>query len=338
MLSTTLVRTENVDQEEVIFNVLLDGGSDITLIREGLARNLGLKGVSEKTSINTEGGGRMVASKRIRVVVTTQEGEMIIIQAWTVPKVCDPLSWVDWSREKSKWTHLADLPLKATGGKIDLLLGSDHVDAIIAQELRIGKEFEPVAAKTRFGWLVVGRSGETTPKRCLVTTREELDLQIDRALKEFFATENFGAEKVGEFLTKEEEEAQKIVRRDTRKLEVGYEVGLPWKTGEPRLENNKAMAENGLKSLLRRFEKDPDFEKDYDKAIKKYETEGYASRVQEDNGPAFYLPHHGVYKNTLGPKKLRVVFNAAAPFRGKCLNDALYKGPAWLNQLPQVLI
>ena len=60
--------------------------------------------------------------------------------------------------------------------------------------------------------------------------------------------------------------------------------------------------------------------------------------MQEDNGPAFYLPHHGVYKNTLGPKKLRVVFNAAAPFRGKCLNDALYKGPAWLNQLPQVLI
>ena len=280
----------------------------------------------------------MVASKRIRVVVTTQEGEMIIIQAWTVHKVCDPLPRVDWSREKSKWTHLADLPLKATGGKIDLLLGSDHVDAIIAQELRIGKEFEPVAAKTRFGWLVVGRSGETTPKRCLVTTREELDLQIDRALKEFFATENFGAEKVGEFLTKEEEEAQKIVRRDTRKLEVGYEVGLPWKTGEPRLENNKAMAENRLKSLLRRFEKDPDFEKDYDKAIKKYETEGYASRVQEDNGPAFYLPHHGVYKNTLGPNKLRVVFNAAAPFRGKCLNDALYKGPAWLNQLPQMLI
>ena len=28
----------------------------------------------------------------------------------------------------------------------------------------------------------------------------------------------------------------------------------------------------------------------------------------------------------------------AAPFSGKCLNAALYKGPAWLNQLLQVLI
>ena len=63
------------------------------------------------------------------------------------------------------------------------------------------------------------------------------------------------------------------------------------------------MAESRLKSLIRRFEKDPDFEKDYEKAMKKYETEGYASRVQEDEGPGFYLPHDGVYKNTLGPKK-----------------------------------
>jgi len=44
------------------------------------------------------------------------------------------------------------------------------------------------------------------------------------------------------------------------------------------------------------------------------------------------------YIRTLGPKKLRVVFNAAAPFRGKCFNDALYKATAWLNLLPQVLM
>ena len=125
---------------------------------------------------------------------------------------------------------------------------------------------------------------------------------------------NAGAKKVGEFLT-EEEEALKIVRRETKKVEVGYEVGHPRKTGGPRLVNDKAMAESRLMSLLRKFEKDPDFEKDYDKAIKKYETEGYASRVQEDDEPAFYLPHHDVYKNTLGPKKLRVVLNAAALFR-----------------------
>ena len=98
-----------------MLNALLDGGSDITLIREGLARNLGLKGVSEKVAVTTAGGGRMIASKRVKVVVTTPGGERITLQVWTVPKVCDPLPRIDWSREKAKWKHLADLPLKATG-------------------------------------------------------------------------------------------------------------------------------------------------------------------------------------------------------------------------------
>ena len=41
LLGTALVRTENAEREEVTLNELLDGGSDITLIREGLARKLG---------------------------------------------------------------------------------------------------------------------------------------------------------------------------------------------------------------------------------------------------------------------------------------------------------
>ena len=164
LLATTLVRTENAESEEVILNVLLNGVSDIT--------HLGLKGVSEKVAVTTAGGGRMIVSKRVRVVVTSPEGERIALQSWTVPKVCDPQPRMDWNREKFKWKHLADLPLKATGGRINLLLESDYVDAIKAREVRIGKEFEPVAAKTRFGCLVVGRSGETTPKWCLVTTEE----------------------------------------------------------------------------------------------------------------------------------------------------------------------
>ena len=197
-----------------MLNVLLDGGSDITLIREEPTRKLGLLGVSQKVVITTGGGGRMKASKRVKMVVTNPERETINLQAWTVPKVCEPLSKIDWSQEK---THLADLPLKATRGRIDLLLGSYHVDAIVARKVRSGKELEPVAAKTRFGWLVVSQSGETNTNRCFSMTRELKDLEIDRVLKEFFATENYGAEKVEEFLTKEEEEALKIVSRETRK-------------------------------------------------------------------------------------------------------------------------
>lgn len=90
-----------------MLNVLLDGGSDITLIREEPTRKLGLLGVSEKVVITTEGGERMKASKRVKMVVTNPERETLNLQAWTVPKVCEPLSKIDWSQEKNPFSRLA---------------------------------------------------------------------------------------------------------------------------------------------------------------------------------------------------------------------------------------
>jgi hypothetical protein len=95
------------------------------------------------------------------------------------------------------------------------------------------------------------------------------------------------------------------------------------------------MADDRFKSLLRRFERDPEFEADYRKAIKKNFEKGYTSILSGTaaEGAKYFLAHHEVYK---GPK-LRVVFDAAAPFKGKCLNDAILSGPALQPVLPAVL-
>jgi hypothetical protein len=53
--------------------------------------------------------------------------------------------------------------------------------------------------------------------------------------------------------------------------------------------------------------------------------EGYAVIVDEEDGrPEYYLSHHFVRK---GEKK-RVVFDAAANFKGKCLNGSILSGTA----------
>ena len=80
-LDTTLVRTMNLAREEVSLNVLLDGGSNLTLMRERLIQMLGLRGVSEKVSIATTGEGKMSASKEVKLTVTSNDGEEIQIRA-----------------------------------------------------------------------------------------------------------------------------------------------------------------------------------------------------------------------------------------------------------------
>ena len=116
-------------------------------------------------------------------------------------------------------------------------------------------------------------------------------------------------------------------------MEVGYEVPIIWREGEPNLDSNRQMAENRFRSLLNRFQRQPEFEVDYRAAVQKYLDQGYASRVPDPASARYFLAHHGVYKG----KKLRVVYDAAAAFKGKCLNDAIISGPALQPSLAAVI-
>ena len=93
------------------------------------------------------------------------------------------------------------------------------------------------------------------------------------------------------------------------------------------------MAANRYQSLLRRFQHQPELERDYEAAMQKTLDQGYASRVEDPADAKYFLAHHGVYKGT----KLRVVFDAAAQFRGKALNDAIIGGPALQPALAAVI-
>ena len=68
---------------------------------------------------------------------------------------------------------------------------------------------------------------------------------------------------------------------------------------------------------------------------------GYAQRVptkdlHQDDGRVWYLPHHGVFHPK--KKKLRVVFDCAARFKGTSLNEQLLQGPNLTNTLVGTLL
>ncbi len=141
-----------------------------------------------------------------------------------------------------------------------------------------------------------------------------------------------------------------LLEQETVNFETGYQVPLLWKEGEARLQNNRQVALKRLEGLEKRFARDPPYELDYRKAIDKYVNNGYAVKVNEDDdvwsdqwflphhgSDQWFLPHHGVYKKSATEKKLRVVFDAAAKYNGKSLNDALLPGPTRQNELPHVL-
>ena len=125
--------------------------------------------------------------------------------------------------------------------------------------------------------------------------------------------------------------ASEIVRKGTRPLYPGYEVALSWKKNPPQFENNMQVAMQRLSGLLKKLEKEPEYETAYRIPVQKYIDDGYAQPIidqQElDYSRQWFLPHHWMYKESADKKKLRIVWDAAAEYKGKSLNNSLMTGP-----------
>ncbi|GFS99703.1 integrase catalytic domain-containing protein [Trichonephila clavipes] len=108
-----------------------------------------------------------------------------------------------------------------------------------------------------------------------------------------------------------------------------YEVGFPWKGHTQELNDNFSVAEKRVKSLTRRFIRDPTLYIQYSEILKEYESQGIIERVLETEKPTdravFYLPHQAVFRQESLTTKMRIVFDASSHEDGQpSLNDCIW--------------
>ena len=65
-----------------------------------------------------------------------------------------------------------------------------------------------------------------------------------------------------------------------------YELDVPFKQSPPTLPANRKMAERRLGYLQRKIENNPEFGERYKAGIQDYINEGYAEKVDDEQGPA----------------------------------------------------
>ena len=121
-----------------------------------------------------------------------------------------------------------------------------------------------------------------------------------------------------------------------------YQLAIPWRDIQPCLPNNRSVAEHRLKHLKRKLSRDVGLCKKYTNFIDDLMVKYYARKVPQDqvirnDGAVWYLPHHNVF-NPKKPEKARIVFDCAAKYRGKSLNDNVLQGPDFTNSLVGVLL
>ena len=102
------------------------------------------------------------------------------------------------------------------------------------------------------------------------------------------------------------------------------------------------MAIQRLSGLLKKFTKEPEYETAYRTAVQKYFHDWYAlpitAKHELDHPRQLFLPHHGVYKKSAEKKKLRIVFDATAEYKGKSLNNSMITGPKLQKELAEIFL
>ena len=127
----------------------------------------------------------------------------------------------------------------------------------------------------------------------------------------------------------EDKRAEKVIQDTIGKIDGHYKMGLLWKHSDPRLPDNRSVAEIRFRHLRRRLERDQDLKEKYLAIINDYVEKGYARKLAPEetkvrSSKTWYLPHHPVL-NPHKPGKVRVVFDAASTYAGTSLNGELFK-------------
>ncbi|XP_058456660.1 uncharacterized protein LOC131434043 [Malaya genurostris] len=328
----------------------LDDGSDLTLLENKLANELGLEGVESSLCLQWTGSvtRRESFSKKVKLTIAGMGNKAVhtLQDVRTVDNLGLPKQTLDFHKLSQRYSFLQGLPIESYEEAMPgILIGVDNARLKLPLNKRDRGDSEPVAIKTRLGWTIFGgrrESGE--PERLMIHVCNcSPDRELNDLMKDYFAMEDIGVYGVTVPETAEDCRARNILERTTRRTASGkFETGLLWRTDNFKFPNSLPMAERRLKCLERRLRLDPELQRSVATLIDEYQERGYAHKITakelqgSDPRKIWYLPL-GVVRNPRKPNKIRIIWDAAATVGEVSLNSMLLKGPDLLKPLLSVL-
>ncbi|XP_013174929.1 PREDICTED: uncharacterized protein LOC106123244 [Papilio xuthus] len=325
---------------------LLDEGSTVSLLNADVSQEIGLSGRTESLVLETVGGKRIIEtdSQKINLKIKgIHQNKTRVLQG---VRTVQNLKLASQLLEKTKletYSHLREFSdtLYYEEEPPQLLIGQDNWEFIISREVRKGKPGQPVASMTKLGWVLhgldmgYGKSIRLSEKCAHVNG---IDDEMHMTIKEHFSIEALGVQPKRPS-TDSEGKALALLEATCKRLSDGrFEAGLLWKNKDEIMPNNYTSAENRLKYIEKKLDRNPELKMKYNEQIQKLIENKYAEEapIGSKSNRLWYLPHFSVEHPV--KRKLRIVFDAAARYQGKSLNDALLPGPDLLQSLFGVLL
>ncbi|XP_018393245.1 PREDICTED: uncharacterized protein LOC108772247 [Cyphomyrmex costatus] len=287
-----------------------DPGSELSFVTEELVNLLKLPRQSAAIpllGIGSTFSGRTKGLVHVELYSMSNISDSCELRAFVLPRLTSEIPSFEVDNES--WAHFRNLQLAdphfGKPSSIQMIIGADSYSKIIKPGLIKNESSSLVAQLTLFGWEEIPNSSS-------------------------------------EILNPEDAKCEEYFRSTVSRDQNGrYIVRLPLKSPVSLLGDSSSTALRCLTRIQKRLMNEPSYCQLYVDFLHEYESLGHMIPVAESEAhisPSFYLPHHGVLRDSQ-TTKLRVVFNGSSPSSsGVSLNDILHSGAKLQSNIFDVLL
>jgi hypothetical protein len=320
LLTTVQLKVQSFDGTYVTLRCLLDQGSQVNLLSENAAQLLKLPRHKLNAVISGIGASSKDCKGRVQLRCMSMYSDYTFeTQALIMNKITNNLPNSTFKR--NYWPHLENLKLADpdynVSRSVDLLLGADVYAKIILDGVLRGDQGSPIAQQTHLGWILCGKL-ETL--NCHITI-----LNLDDITK-FWETEDITPDSTD---ANQDDHCETHYRQTVQRASDGkYIVQMPFHPNyEEKLGNSKSIAISQFLQLEKRLQRQSKLAQMYRDFMKEYADLGHMKLSPPAASLEYFLPHHGVLRNST-TTKLRVVYNGSQKSTsGQSLNSIQFKGP-----------
>lgn len=354
LLATCLIKVINGNLE-YLGRAILDSGSTTCLITEKICKSLSLPNITVNESLMGVNSIISHVGKMCNVTIKSLNDEYSsTIPCFVVPTITGnvPSHNLDISNFNIPSNLCLADPQFYSPSSVDILLGADIFwDLLGTRKICLGNG-TPVLFETKLGWVVSGPTVNSSLPHslstiCNVTSSNSQDsLTINsepddtqNLLMRFWQLEEVSHQ--SSVYSREERLCEEHFLQNTTRLEDGrFCVRIPLKVSTDNLGDSKQRAKHCLFALERRLKRSSSFCDRYCYFMKEYLHLNHMSICTPDpNKVAYFIPHHGIVRESSLTTKLRVVFNASSPTTsGLSFNDLQMIGPTVQDDLLSILI
>jgi hypothetical protein len=322
------------------FRALLDSGASNSFISQTLVNLVGAQAVKTSTrQISTLMGTKTTKMSQFDLSLEALKGDFSLKVRATMIKKRELLQLDNPHNDKriEAHQHLRDIELEdqPTTEKlpVHVILGANEYAKIRTSQVRIGRQGEPVAELTRFGWAIMSPGKDSDPTLGCLAVNTTLDHEQLCALDVLGLADSPSGDQDVVY--------QEFREQLTRNRDEGwYETALPWKGDHPPLSSYRNGSLRRLHTQVRKLRKTGKLE-EYDAVIREQLDEGIVERAPDEAvGREFYMPHRAVIREGAESTKMRVVYDCSAREGdgSPSLNDCVDVGPSLQNKLWDVLV